>query len=190
MRIEKALKEIHSSADGWVRLDEARWLRSVLVLSFGIHKGKRGGRSAAWALRCDEVCDAKITGLDGGGLRLYPTSHPAARQFVAPQTEVRWHGVSDELILAGALYKAHTEAVGDWIPFDSYSSIRAISKDKFSCRGPEFLMRAYADALRAIGKTPQLALGRRYPKEIRPRVLHFGDSYVVATRFTAERLSG
>ncbi|MGC2637652.1 MAG: hypothetical protein WA294_10775 [Acidobacteriaceae bacterium] len=187
MRIEKAIEEINRPAGRWVRLEKVRWSRGHLALSFGIHKGKRGGRFDAWMFQCSEVLDANITALDGGGLAMYRSSHPAARQFAARQAEVRWHGVSDEVV--GALYKAHIEAVDDWIPFGSYSNIRAISNDNFSCRGPDFLMRAYARALRAIAKQPQIILARAKPDAIRPGVLHFGGSYVVANRFTAERHS-
>ena len=154
------------------------------MLLFGVHKGHRGRRIDAWLVRCREVRDAVITALDGGGLALYPASHAAARVLIARQAEVRWHGPIEEIM---TLYRAHIEAVDDWIPFD-YSSVQAIGEGTFSCRGPDFLMRAYAKALRAIGKRPRIVLGRDRSKAIRPKVLHFGDSYVVANRFTAERL--
>lgn len=185
MRIEKAIELIVGSADSWVRLEEVRKVSRGLVLSFGIHKGRRGKRVDAWRITCSEVHEANITALDGGGLALYSSTHPAARECVAPRAEVRWSGTSDEAVLIGTLYKAHTEAVDDWIPFDWYSGIQAVSKDKFVCRGPDFLMRAYAKALGSIGKQPQVIL-RRKRTTVRPRVLHFGDSYIVANTFIAE----
>lgn len=102
-----------------------------------------------------------------------------------------------------ALYRAHTRAADDWIPFDRYLSIETlwtgrpfqphfepISGSNFVCRGPDFLVRAYVNALEAIGERVQLTL-RRIPKlePARPGVLHFGDSYVVADSFTAERVA-
>ena len=187
MRVEKAIASIRLLPDSWVRLEEVRSLSTGFVLSFGIHKGRRGRRLDAWQITCVRVHEAKITALDGGGLALYPGTHPAARQRVARSAEVRWTGGSDEVVLTGALYRAHINAVDDWIPFDSYSDIESISKDKFALRGPDFLMRAYAKALRSLGKEPRVILRRSNRKAVRPKVLHFGDSYVVADTFLAEQ---
>jgi hypothetical protein len=188
MRIENAIASIDHYADRWARLEEVRRIPGGVLLSFGIHKGRRGQLIEAWKIRCAQVHMAKITAWDGGGLAVYSSNHPAAREFSARQAEVRWSGTSDKSSLIGALYKEHANAVDDWIPFDSYSSVRDISKGRFSFKGPEFLMRAYAKALRAIGEHPQLIL-RRKKRAVSPRVLHFGDSYVVANSFVAERFA-
>ena len=103
-----------------------------VLLSFGIHKGRRGQLIEAWKIRCAQVHMAKITAWDGGGLAVYSSNHPAAREFSARQAEVRWNGTSDKSSLIGARYKEHANAVDDWIPFDSYSSVRDISKGKVS----------------------------------------------------------
>jgi hypothetical protein len=187
MRIEEAITSIDSLPDSWARLEEVRRVPRGFDLSFSVHKGRRGRRVDAWRITCLEVSEANITARDLGGIALYPSTHPAARECVARQAQVRWSGAGDEAVLMGVLYKAHTEAVDDWIRFDQYSSIRAISGDKFALRGPDFLVRAYAKALRSIGKRPQVILGRRNQKAGRPRVLHFGDSHVVANTFVAER---
>jgi hypothetical protein len=187
MRIEEAITSIYRLPDPWVRLEEIRRVSRGFDLSFSVHKGKRGRQVDAWRIRCLEVHEAKITAMDLGGLALYSSTHPAAREAVARQAEVRWSGANDGAVLMGALYKAHTEAVDDWIPFDWYSGIKSISKDKFALRGPDFLMRAYAKALRSIGKQPQVILKRPNRRAARPRVLHFGDSYIVADTFNAER---
>ena len=51
-------------------------------------------------------------------------------------------------------------------------------------------LRTYAEALEAIGERVQLTL-RRVPrlKPTQPKVLHFGESYVVADSFTAEQVA-
>lgn len=187
MRIEKAIASIYGLADRWVRLQEVQRVPRGLVLSFGIHKGKRGARIEAWRITCIGVHEANITAWDLGGLALYSSTNPAAREHTAPQARLRWSGAVDEVLLLGALYKAHSEAVDEWIPFESYSSVKSIPKDGFVCEGPDFLMRAYAKALRSIGKQPHLILGRRKGKNLHPRVLHFGTSHVVADKFIAER---
>jgi hypothetical protein len=187
MRIEEAITLIDHLPDFWVRLEEVRRVSRGFDLSFSVHKGRRGRRIDAWRIRCLEVHEAKITAMDLGGMALYSSTHPAAREAVARQAEVRGGGSSDQALLMGVLYKAHTETVDDWIPFDWHSSIKAISGNKFAIRGPDFLMRAYAKALRSIGKQPQVILRGRNRKASRPKVLHFGESYIVADTFVAER---
>jgi hypothetical protein len=100
-----------------------------------------------------------------------------------------------------ALYKAHVQAVDDWIPFDRYLQINTpwngtsslphfapVSGSNFICRGPDFLLRAYAKALEAIGVRVQLNFrGSRKSKSILPKILHFGTSFVVANAFAARR---
>jgi len=187
MTIEKVIALVDRSEDSWVRLEVVRRVPRGLDLSFSVHKGQYGKRVDSLRITSLEVHEAKITALDGGGLALYSSTHPSARELVARQAQVRWSGASDDVAMIGALYEAHIEAVDDWIPFERFSSIRAISNDKSACRGPDFLMRAYAKALKSIGKQPRIILGRQKRKVSRPRVLHFGDSYIVADTFVAER---
>jgi hypothetical protein len=187
MRIEEAIKSIESLPDAWMRHEEVRRVSKGLDLLFGVYGGQRGRQLEAFRISCIGVHEAKITAMDGGGIAIYPSTHPAARGAVARQSEIRWSGADDDAVLMGALYRAHTDAVDDWIPFDRYSTIKKISDDRFSLRGPDFLMRAYAKALRATGEKPRVILGRGNRKTARPKVLHFGDSYVVADAFVAER---
>lgn len=186
MKLQTMIAAIERLPGSWVRHEQVRRTGANLVLSFGVYKGRRGRRIEAWQIHCKRVLEAKITAMDGGGLALYSSTHPAAREFTAPQVEVVWTGPIDEPVLIGTFYKAHTDAVDDWVPFESYSRIKVRSKDKFSCRGPDFIMRAYASALRSIGKQPELIPLRRSRDDVRPRVLHFGDSYVVAGGFVAQ----
>jgi hypothetical protein len=176
-------------------------VRGGFELSFAIHDGSRGKRIEGWTVICRGVHEAKITNMDGGGLRLYPSSHPAARQYFDRQTELRWPCTCNEQQVLAALFRAHTEAADDWISFDSYllhhsylyqplggSYFASTSEGKFVCRGPEFLIRAYAKTLESIGEPVQVTVRRgQKMKTIRPKVLHFGDSYVVANLFTAQR---
>jgi hypothetical protein len=187
MRIENVIDSIVYAAESWVRLEEVRRIPKGIDLLLAVHQGRRGRRIETWRITCLGVHVAQVTARDLGGIALYSSTHPAARECFAQQAEVRWRGVSDETSLLGTLYKAHTEAVDDWIPFDTYSRIRTLSEDKFACRGPDFLMRAYAKALRRISKQPQVILRRGSRKIVRPRVLHFGESHIVANTFIAER---
>jgi hypothetical protein len=83
------------------------------------------------------------------------------------------------------------DAVGDWIAFDRYAMVpgtrTALTEKKLVLRGPDFLMRAYAESLRATDKSARLTLQRhRKKKPAALRTLHFGESFVVAAGFTAE----
>ena len=130
-----------------------------------------------------------MTALDGGGLLLYPGTHPAALRYTARRAELRWSGIRDRAEVIGALYEAHVKATDDWLPFDEVVSIETISEGRFICRGPDFLMRAYAKAFRAKADRVRLVVrGGSKAKPLRLKVLHFGDSYVVATEFTAQKL--
>ncbi|MFZ0306382.1 MAG: hypothetical protein WAL75_27095 [Terracidiphilus sp.] len=186
MGIQEAIKSFYTEGNQ-ARLEEVRRAPKGLILHFGVHKGQRGKRVDAWKITCQEVDEAMIHFGDQCGLAIYPSDHPAAREFTARQAEVRWSGISDQIKIVGALYEAHTAAVDDWIRFDPYSSVQTLSKNRLALRGPEFLMRAYAKALQSIGEKPQLILRRGKKKTIRPKVLHFGASHVVANSFTAER---
>jgi hypothetical protein len=186
MRIENAIKRIHSSPDSWVRVEEFRRIPKGLELCVGVYEGRLTRKAEAWRIRCRGVREFQIVDVDGGGLALCPGTHPAARQFLTRQCTLRWRG-ADHAASIGTLCRAHVDAVDDWIPIDRYVDIKAISEKKFVCRGPEFLMRAYAKALRLIGAQPQLTLREKFRAKRKPlRVLHFGASYVVAAALSAE----
>jgi hypothetical protein len=192
MLIQTAVKLIRSIPNSWARVEHLRRIPGGLELCFGIHKGKRGKKAAGWCVSCLGVHEVEITDLDGGGLAAYPSTHPAAHQYVARQAEMRWLGSSNAAEVLATLYRAHAEAVDDWIPFGRYLLvnshwINAASGDKFVCRGPDFLLRAYASALRVTGGQVRVTLrGSPKLKSIRPKVLHFGESYVVANTFAAQ----
>ncbi len=204
MQIQNAVKLINSIPDRWVRVDQLRRIPGGLEICFSIHKGKRGKKLDGWLVTCRGVHEATITDIDGGGLASYPSSHPAAQQYVARRAELRWPRTCDEEKVLGALYRAHMELVDDWIPFDRYLLVNApwkgtsllpdsapASGSRFVCRGPDFLLRAYAKAIESIGERAQFNL-RTSPKvkSISPKVLHFGESHVVADAISAQRPTG
>ena len=185
MRIEDAIKRIHSLPKGWVRVEQIRRIPTGLELCIGVYQGRRGRSAESWRIRCLGVREFQIADVDGGGLALYSGTHPAARQFTARQAILHWSGC-DAAAAMGAVCQAHLDAAYDWIPIDRHADIWAIAGKKFVCRGPDFLLRAYAKRLRMIGAQPQLRLRQKSkPKKVRPRVLHFGASFVVATTFIA-----
>jgi hypothetical protein len=152
----------------------------------GCLQGKAGEKGRDLENACLGVREFWIDDLDGGGITLYSASHSAARRFVAPLAVLRWATGGDAVTIA-ALYEAHLEAVQDWIAFDRYVDFQAIADGRLICRGPDFLMQAYAKALRRIGAQPRIGSRRkRKAAGARPRALHLGSSCVVATTFLAE----
>jgi hypothetical protein len=201
MLIQNAVKLVHSIPDSWVRVEQVRKMSGGLEVCFSVHYGQRGKRVDRWNVACRRVHEAKITDMDGGGLSVYAGTHPAARQYVARRAELSWPRSCDEAQVYLALHMAHMRAVDDWIPLERYLPIetywygtfpqplfRPDSGSNFVCRGPDFLLRTYANALVGIGERVQLTL-RRVPKlkPKQPKVLHFGGSYIVADSFAAER---
>ncbi|MGD0860836.1 MAG: hypothetical protein ABR912_16190 [Terracidiphilus sp.] len=204
MLIQNAVKSINSISDGWTRVEHLRRIPGGLEVCFSIHKGKWGKRLDGWNFICRGVREANISDLNGGGLAVYTHSHPAALQYIAPRAELFWARTCDETQVLAALYRAHVEAVDDWIPFDRYLTTNTpwngasdcpdfspVSGDSFVCKGPDFLVRTYAKALEAIGVRVRMTRrGRSRAKSTLPRVLHFGESYIVADTFAAQRLAG
>jgi hypothetical protein len=198
MLLENAIKRIHAVPSGWVRVEQVRNIPGGLDLCLGVHRGQRGKTVAAWAVKCLKVHEINITDLDGGGIALYGTDHPAAKQYATPWSELRWPRDVNLASVFTILYSAHIEVTDDWIPFERYvfpnmpytSGFESRSEKELVCRAPDFLIRAYAKALRTKGqplRVIHLNMGRK--RRGRPKVLHFGTSYVVAEGFAAERES-
>ena len=185
MNIDKAIESFYTEGN-WARLDEVRRATKNVSLMFGVYKGQRGKRIEGWQIECFGVYRMQITDWNQCGLAIYSSSHPVAREFTARKAEIRWNGPNENAEIVGALYLAHLAAFDDWIPFDSYSGIRTTSENKFALRGPDFVMRAYAKALRSLGKKSQLTVLKKRKKANIPKVLHFGSSFVVAERFVVK----
>jgi hypothetical protein len=198
MLLENAIKRILAVPDGWVRVEQVTNIPGGLELCFGIHHGRRGKTVAAWAVQCLRVHEVKITDLDGGGIALSGTDHPAAKQYATRRSELRWPRNSNLAAVFTTLFDAHIDTTDDWVPFECYvfpnmpyaRGFESRSANENACRGPDFLIRAYAKALRMKGETVRvIRLNAGTKTRARPKVLHFGTSYVVAEGFTAERES-
>jgi hypothetical protein len=189
VQIKRVIESINALPNRWVTLEQIRTMPSQLELRFEVHReGRPSKKIGAWTVLCEGVLDASIPDFDGGGLALYSTAHPASRQFTARQADLSWLPVTDEATTLGTLYYAHKEAVDDWIPFDRYLPANIVRGKRCSCRGPEFLMRSYAKALRKNREDARLTVrGDAKSRHDRPKVLHFGESFVVAARLSAER---
>lgn len=177
-----------STPDCWIRVDVVRRLRGGLELALAVHRGKRGPRVGTWRVHCSGLRETHIADLNGGGMRLYTSSHPAARQYAAAGAQLRVTDIDDVQRVLGALLRAHVATVDDWIPFDRYFKENggAQRPRKLVLRGPEFLMRAYARALRALPVSVRVSVKAQPKRLVRPQVLHFGGSYIVADGFAVQ----
>jgi hypothetical protein len=125
-----------------------------------------------------------VSDLDGGGIRLYASSHPVAKQYSAPIATLQWKPNGRGAEALGTLLTAHTRLLDDWVPFERYTSPRRIEASLVIWRGPDFVMRAYARALRGMGLHTKIVLKQARRRASRLKCLHFGSSYVVGNRVT------
>jgi len=102
-----------------------------------------------------------------------------------------WRRYSSSVVCA-ALVTAHGRIFDDWVPIDryrgSFADLPVRVGNGLSLTGLEFVLKAYARALRSVSAA---SLSRR-PKRIGPariKVLHFSQSFVVAERFDADLMS-
>ena len=192
MNASRAIRAIHAKLDGWVRVEQVHRVpgRSLQMI-LGVAAGRRGPLRETWLVTCRGVRELCLTDLDGGGLQLWPADHPAARQYSDPTASLTCEP-TDLRAAVGALYEAHASTVDDWVPFEQYLGFEVPAPstlERLRARGPLFLMNRYARALRAIGIACELSPARRR-RSRRPacRVLHFGNSYIVAEEFRMEAI--
>jgi hypothetical protein len=180
--LHQAIFTMVTQPDGWVRVESVHRVDDGIVLVLGLYAGKKGERVRSWEIRCRRVQEAHICDLDGGGIGLYEPDHPVCRQYTAGTATLRC-AVGDRRDAAvGSMLAAHVGAVDDWIPFDRYvSGLKA----PMTVRGPAFLIKAYAAALRDLGLAPTVSAGKSVKGRARYRALHFGNSFVVAAIFEA-----
>jgi hypothetical protein len=178
---------MHSVPDAWVRVGSVRRIPGGIELAIVVVRGRRGRVVHRWQVRCLKIRELRLSDFDGGGIRLYPSDHPAARQYADAVMCLNWTPKGRMLEGIGAVAEAHKSAVYDWIPLDRYASPPEASVPKVVWRGPEFLLRKYDQALRRLGFETALIASKCRRKTTKGlRVLHMGSSYVVAERFEAE----
>ena len=184
-----ALKQIDRIPNAWVRLGLVVPDGRNLGLLFAIHNGKRGRVVKRCRVRCLRVRHWLVDDLDGGGIRLYGADHPLVRQHSSATARLRLARVEHAGAAMAGLVAAHTRLFDDWVPIEQYlgslADLPARLVDGLSVTGPEFVLRAYARAVRSLTAA---SLSKR-PKRgaaARLRVLHFSQSFVVAERFEAD----
>lgn len=180
LTIEKAIRRVPPS--GWVCVSQVTRTKNGLDLTFLVTEGKGGTSLSNFVVECLRIREIEIRDFDGGGLRVYGSRHPGVRRF-GQQATLRWVSSGHESEIQ-ALYRVHQSKAVDWVPFDLLAQFRSQNAEKRNLRGPVFLLQAYAKVLRTLGADPQIKL-RGKAKQPRLKILHFGDSYLIAERFTA-----
>jgi hypothetical protein len=105
---------------------------------------------------------------------------------------LRLERVEDAGAAIAVLVTAHARIFDDWVPIDrylgSFADLPGRVAKGLSLTGPEFVLKAYARALRSVAGG---SLNRRLKRAdtARFRALHFSQSFVVAERFEADLIS-
>ena len=179
---------------GWVRVATITWHKATMVLDLAIDSRRNGVTRESWRVECRNVQEYKVSDVNGGGLAIYDQDHPAVRHHVDDVVGLRFHGKTKQLSrVIGDLVRAHDDAAGDWIAFDSYlgpveSLVSKLTSGTGTlATGPKFLLASYAVALRQNAIKPRL-LNINKRKRGRAMALHFGNSFVVALSIRAERV--
>jgi len=185
--IAGVISKIRAARDAWVTIASVAQAAGGVLVTLLLRRGKGGPILATWSIRCRRVHELEISDLNGGGICLYSSGHPAARQYASPvqRLSCRTHGDGSRAWLA--VVSAHVAAVDDWIPADRYLPATPPSDGTLLIRAPEFLARVYARALRRLGIGVRSSIPRHVTRRRRsPKVLHLGDSFIVAETFEVQ----
>jgi hypothetical protein len=149
-----------------------------------------------WHVHANGIREFSIGDVDGGGLAFTRGRHPVLQQHTDPVVSLRITRPPRDLTAATeALWHAHVEAADDWIaperflgpPERLWARLRR-SRGVLS-RGPLFLQRRYVRALLQHGAEASVSSAVQPSRRLHASLglLHFGNSFVVASSFSAGR---
>lgn len=172
-------------------LDDGNVLELDFVLRRGGDQNEHPGDGTAGTvgLRCEGVEAWRLDGPVIDSIGIFD-DHPALVPFEACDSHLSYRGAAtDPEAILGALYLAHSRAVGSFMDIDDVLSGTAFQPGWTTgtvASGPTSLMTAYANALESQGLEPALLPATRYPPvrsaaELKVCVLDAG--HVVAARF-------
>lgn len=206
--IQKLLEELKSIDDDeeneWLNLSSAVWIADDLNLSFAVKDLSENKIVSKWIVKCVDVISYLISDAYGGGLNYHEDDHLAIAQFTDPQVMLHFKGkVKSASRLMVDLWDVHRKVADDWIPFETYINNSSKLHDLISggygllANGPKFLIDEYEIVLKkhSIGssRTKEVPCKRwienRFEPIIKPvAMIHFGESYIVAKKFEAQKL--
>ena len=148
-----------------------------------------------WTIRCNYPLKHRIE-LDNYYDLSIASNHVLLWEHIEPKIAVSFSGGKPENanFIVGLLCETHKKLCGNWIPFGRFFNMSDRINDLISggygqlCEGPETLMSAYENVLKENGfQTNSQILLNRLDDFSDVRVLILGNSYIVATNFTAKR---
>ncbi|MCH9693767.1 MAG: hypothetical protein K0U72_04580 [Gammaproteobacteria bacterium] len=179
---------------GRLDLKSASWDRGDLVLEFSLaYENVGAADSVHWSITCSSVTHYTISRAVHCGLNHHKDDHPALLQYTEPFESLYFSAAArrpEELL--GRLLTAHHSATDDWIDFGEYlnSSLTIAdlirSDDGLLAEAPSFLVEAYAAVLEAEGMKPRRIASEAGTYVPDAEMIHFGNSFVIASGFSAE----
>jgi hypothetical protein len=148
-----------------------------------------------WTIRCDYPLKHNVELGDYYDLSI-ASNHVLLWEHIEPKIAVSFSGRKRENahFIVGELCDAHKKLCGNWIPFGRFFNMSNRISDLISGghgqlgEGPETLMSVYEVVLRKHGfQTNSQILLNRLDDFSDLGVLILGNSYIVATNFTAKR---
>jgi hypothetical protein len=181
--------------NGTLVLQSSTWRDDAVELRFRVDHGT--DVISFWTLQCFGVIEYLLRGAHYQiGLNIWENDHPVIDQHTESREGVyisKAPKSSDTVV--GQLWAAHVKRVDDWISFDRYLNtelpLQALldSGNALIASAPAFLASAYVEVLESNRCAPS-----RVPagpaRASSARLVHFGDSYVVAARVEASRSAG
>ena len=162
-----------------------------LGVLLNVYAGRRGRIVQRFRVRCIRVREWHLEDLDGGGIRLYGSDHPVARQYSSLKARLRLSRVDDAGAAIAALLAVHNRIFDDWVACERYlgnlGDLAGRLASGLTITGPEFVLKAYARALRSQASAI-VKIQSKQSRSARCRILHFSQSFVVAERFEADLL--
>lgn len=179
---------------GRLDLESVSWNRPDLVLNFSLSYENVGDAEPdLWSVTCTSVTHYTISRAVHCGLNHHKDDHPALLQYTEPFESLYFSASArrpEELL--GKLWAAHHSATDDWIDFGEYLNSSLAIADLIRSDGgllaeaPSFLVEAYAAVLEAEEMKPRRIASEAGTYVPDAEMIHFGDSFVIASGFSAK----
>lgn len=179
---------------GRLNIQSASWDQGNLVLNFSLTYNDIGaGDCEHWSISCDAVTHYTVSGAGYCGLNHHQDDHPALLQYTEPFENLYFSARARQPEkLLGKLWAAHHSATDDWIEFGEYLNSSLVVADliRSDCgllaNGPSFLIEAYAAVLEAEKMEPRRVASESGTYVPDAEMIHFGNSFVIASSFSAK----
>jgi hypothetical protein len=208
--IQNLIEELNAigghEEEEWLNLLAAEWVDHDLNLSFSIRNLSEGKVVSNWAVKCRNVISYFISDAHGGGLNFHDDDHPAIRQFTDPQVMLHFNGKPKSAAqVIVELWSAHRKLADDWILFETYlnnsNKLVELIEGGYGllAAGPKFLLNEYVAVLKKHSIESTLSKEVPYKMWVDSQfeiinkplaMIHFGESFIVAKVFEAEKKKG